>query len=84
MSELYRPSDCRLSAKLVPTFADRRGRMVSVTDPYGRIPSFFGSRGDMLPKNVHWNWTTVHGMHVFSFLSQVKRFYHKTTEQTSN
>jgi hypothetical protein len=23
MSELYRPSDCRFSAKLVPTFADK-------------------------------------------------------------
>jgi hypothetical protein len=23
VSELYRPSDCRLSANLVPTFADR-------------------------------------------------------------
>jgi hypothetical protein len=30
-SELYRPSDRRLLAKLVPTFA------ASVTDPYGRI-----------------------------------------------
>jgi hypothetical protein len=39
--ELYRPSDCRLSAKLVPTSADRgvsrcqRGRI-----PYGRTLSF--------------------------------------------
>jgi hypothetical protein len=38
--ELYRPSDRRLSAKLVPTFADRGCRMVSVTDPYGRILGF--------------------------------------------
>jgi hypothetical protein len=38
--ELYRPSDRRLSAKLVPTFADRRCRVVSVTDPYGRILGF--------------------------------------------
>jgi hypothetical protein len=33
-SELYRPSDRRLSDKLVPTFADRECRVVSVTDPY--------------------------------------------------
>jgi hypothetical protein len=33
--ELYRPSDCHLSAKLVPTFADRGA--TSMTDPYGRI-----------------------------------------------
>jgi hypothetical protein len=39
-SELYRPSDRRLSAKLVPTFADRGYHMVSVTDPYGRIFRF--------------------------------------------
>jgi hypothetical protein len=36
-SELYRPSDCRLSAKFVQTFADRGCHVVSVTDPYGRI-----------------------------------------------
>jgi hypothetical protein len=38
--ELYRPSDHRLSAKLVPTFAYRGCHVVSVTDPYGRILSF--------------------------------------------
>jgi hypothetical protein len=32
MSELYQPSDRRLSAKLVPTFADRGCHMVSVMD----------------------------------------------------
>jgi hypothetical protein len=36
-SELYRPSDRRLSSKRLPTFADRVCHMVSVTDPYGRI-----------------------------------------------
>jgi hypothetical protein len=39
-SELYRPSDRRLSAKLVPTFANRGCYVVSVTDPYGRILGF--------------------------------------------
>jgi hypothetical protein len=39
-SILYRPSDRRLSAKLVPIFADRRCQVVSVTDPYGRILGF--------------------------------------------
>jgi hypothetical protein len=34
------PTDRRLSAKLVPTFADRGCHMVSVTDPYGRILGF--------------------------------------------
>jgi hypothetical protein len=39
-SELYRPSDRRLSAKRLPTFADRGCHVVSVTDPYGRILDF--------------------------------------------
>jgi hypothetical protein len=34
--ELYRPSDRRLLAKLVPTFADRGCRVVSATDSHGR------------------------------------------------
>jgi hypothetical protein len=32
---IYRPSDLRLKAKLVPTFADRGCHVVSATDPYG-------------------------------------------------
>jgi hypothetical protein len=39
-SELYRPSDHRLSAKLVPTFSNRGCRMVSATDPHGRFLGF--------------------------------------------
>jgi hypothetical protein len=39
-SELYRPSDCRLSAKWLPTFADRGCHVVSVTDSHGRILGF--------------------------------------------
>jgi hypothetical protein len=39
-SELYRPSDRRLSAKSLPTFADKDFHVVSVTDPYGRILGF--------------------------------------------
>jgi hypothetical protein len=39
-SELYRPSDRRLSAKLVPTFEDRGCRVVSATDPHCRIVGF--------------------------------------------
>jgi hypothetical protein len=37
---IYRPSDRRLLAKLVPTFADRGLHVVSVTDLYGRILGF--------------------------------------------
>jgi hypothetical protein len=39
-SELHRSRDRRLSAKLVPTFANRGSHVVSVTDPYGRILGF--------------------------------------------
>jgi hypothetical protein len=35
-SELYRPSDRRLSAKLVPALADRGCRVVNATNPHGR------------------------------------------------
>jgi hypothetical protein len=38
--ELYRPSESRLSAKLVQTFAERGHHVVSVTDTYGRILGF--------------------------------------------
>jgi hypothetical protein len=38
----------RLSAKLVPTFADRGCNVVSVTDPYGRILDFL----DRIIKNT--------------------------------
>jgi hypothetical protein len=41
-SELCVPSDRRLSAKFVPTYADRGCRVVSVTDPYGRVLGFLG------------------------------------------
>jgi hypothetical protein len=39
-SELYQPSDRRLSAKLVPTFADIGCHVVSTTVPYGLILGF--------------------------------------------
>jgi hypothetical protein len=39
-SEVYRPSDRRLSAKLVPTSANRGNHVVSVTVTYGRILGF--------------------------------------------
>jgi hypothetical protein len=39
-SELFGPSDLRLSAKLVLTFADRECHVISPTDPYGRILDF--------------------------------------------
>jgi hypothetical protein len=51
-SELYRPSDRRLSAKLVPTFADRGFDVVSVTDPYGRILVFLYRLGIRIRKQI--------------------------------
>jgi hypothetical protein len=39
-SELYWPSNSRFSARLVPTFADKRCIVVRATDPYGRILGF--------------------------------------------
>jgi hypothetical protein len=40
VSELYRPSNCRFSVKLVPTFVDRGCCAVSAVDPYGRNLGF--------------------------------------------
>jgi hypothetical protein len=39
-SELYRPNDRRLSAKSLPTFADKGCHVVSVMDPYSRTLGF--------------------------------------------
>jgi hypothetical protein len=39
-SELYRPSNQSLSAKLVPNVANRGCHVVSMTDPYGCILGF--------------------------------------------
>jgi hypothetical protein len=39
-SELYRPSDCLLSAKLEPGFADRGRSVASVKDPNAHILRF--------------------------------------------
>jgi CBS-domain-containing membrane protein len=36
----FRPSDRRLSAKLVPVFSDRGCHVFNVTDPYDRILGF--------------------------------------------
>jgi hypothetical protein len=38
--QLYRPSERRLSANLMPTFVDRGCRVVSMANLYGRILSF--------------------------------------------
>jgi hypothetical protein len=43
VSELYRPSDRRSSAKLMPAFVGRGCHVVSVTDPYGHILDFLAS-----------------------------------------
>jgi hypothetical protein len=40
------PSDRRLSVKLVPIFGDRRCRVVSATDPQGRILGFLDRSDD--------------------------------------
>jgi CBS-domain-containing membrane protein len=62
VSELYRPSDHCLSAKLVPSLSDRGCHVVSVTDPYGRILGFLDriSVSDSVKKDVDWTYST-HG-----------------------
>jgi hypothetical protein len=59
-SELCRLSDLRLSAKLVPIFADRGRRVVSATDPHGCILGFLDwSRYfsiQVAPQLSSWGW----------------------------
>jgi hypothetical protein len=63
-SELYRPSDRRLSAKLAPTFADRGCRVVSAADPHVRVLGFL----DRLP------WTYSRSFKISIFITQRRRF----------
>jgi hypothetical protein len=59
VSELYRPSDRRLSKKLVPTFADRWCQEISVTDPYGRNLGFLDRFKDLLLYVISGPWKHV-------------------------
>jgi hypothetical protein len=52
-SELYRPNDRRLSAKLMPTFADRGCHVVNVTDAYGSILEFLDRHERFYIANYH-------------------------------
>jgi hypothetical protein len=54
-NEIYRPSDCRLSAKLVQIFADRGCNVVSMTDTYGRILGFL-DRSPEVPQLYSRGW----------------------------
>jgi hypothetical protein len=56
VSELYRPSDCHLSVKLVPTFADAGCHVVGVTGSYGRILEFLDrSQNTNATRNIYNN-----------------------------
>jgi hypothetical protein len=54
-SELHRPIGRRLSAKLVPTFADTGWHVVSLADLYGRILGFL-DRDVNYSVCITWNW----------------------------
>jgi hypothetical protein len=65
-SELYRPSDRRLSAKWLPTFADKGCHVVSVADPYGRILGFLDrSRYFSIDCTHEAEWTPFQTHYVF-------------------
>jgi hypothetical protein len=64
-SGLYRPSDCRLSAKLVSAFADRGCHVVSVTDPYGRMKRNRKRKANRaLSSNMHFYKFGLKGVHI--------------------
>jgi CBS-domain-containing membrane protein len=46
MNELYWPGYRRLSAKIMPTFADKGYHMVSMMDHYGHILGFLDQTSD--------------------------------------
>jgi hypothetical protein len=67
-SEWYRPSDRRLSAKWLPTFADKGCNVVSVTDPCGSILAFLDR-----------NYCKKHARNMFSInlLIQIKSWWRR-------
>jgi hypothetical protein len=73
-SELYRPRDRRLSAKLVPIFADRGCHVVSVTDPYGRFLAFLDRSNFFLPSSSSTDLTRPSGTRFRPTTSQKKLF----------
>jgi hypothetical protein len=60
VSELYLPSDRRLSAKLVPTFVDRGCHMFSVMGSHGHILGFLDRSSYFFyqvgPQLYSWGW----------------------------
>jgi hypothetical protein len=57
-NKLFRQSDLRLSAKLVPTLADRGCHMGSVTDPYGFLDGAANLPSKQLLNCIHEaEWT---------------------------
>jgi hypothetical protein len=60
-SELYRPSDRRIPAKLMPNFVDRGCRVVRATYPLGRWSRFSRPRAanfsiQVAPQLSSWSW----------------------------
>jgi hypothetical protein len=68
-SELYLPSDRRLSAKLAPTSADRGCHVVSVTDPYGRILVFYTEQKQLTLINYFMVYSVLSLGIIFSLFS---------------
>jgi hypothetical protein len=73
-SEIYRPSDRRLS-KLVPTFTDRECHMVSVTDPNGRILGFLDRILTDTLESLEWpghlGFQGVRGVVIYARISKI-------------
>jgi hypothetical protein len=72
-SELYRPSDLRLSTNWLPTFVGKGCHVVSVTDPYGRILDFldrsrYFSTKHLLSCTHEAEWTPFQTHYCFPFL----------------
>jgi hypothetical protein len=69
-SELYQPSNCRLSTKLMPTFADRWWHVLRLSDSYGHNLGFLGRSRyfffRVAPQLYSRGWVTPFQTHYFS------------------
>jgi hypothetical protein len=83
-SEQYRPSDRRLSAKLVQTFEDSRCRVACVTDPYGSVLGFLdriqslhylSSAYSVIPRHLLFSPYSIIRHFVYSAYSSIRRHW---------
>jgi hypothetical protein len=79
-SELYQPSDCRLSAKLVPTFEVRGCCVVSTMNPHGSILGFLDPTTFAVREYCVVSTTYPHGC-ILGFLDRSRYYFFQVAPQ---